>query len=113
MAVRSWEPGLRRTSPKNRPLPRCVVVEPRGDALDARFADLVLWSDHDGSKTSTLAEMEPLAVRGVLSIELSYDIDRRCDDRGNCEVERASFTFIDRGGEVRNGDIIDVHLACQ
>jgi len=90
-----------------------VVVEPRGDALDARFADLVLWSDHDGSKTSTLAEMEPLAVRGVLSIELSYDIDRRCDDRGNCEVERASFTFIDRGGEVRNGDIIDVHLACQ
>lgn len=85
----------------------------RIDARDAAFADLVLWSDHDASKTSTLAEMEPLAMRGVLSIELGYDVAPECDDRGNCGVQRAEFTFIERGGEVRTGAVIDVHLSCQ
>jgi hypothetical protein len=82
-------------------------------SADERFGDLVLWADHDADKLATLAELEPMAVRGILSIELGYAIDRRCDDRGNCEVERASFTFVDRGGAVRTGDVVDIHLPCQ
>ncbi|MEM6991507.1 MAG: calcium-binding protein [Myxococcota bacterium] len=83
------------------------------DAADPKFADLVLWADGDADKRSTWFEIQPLAARGILSIELDYAVDRICDARGNCAVERASFTFIDRGGEVRKGDVVDVHLACQ
>ena len=39
----------------------------RIDASDERFGELVLWSDHDGDKRGTFAEMEPLSVRSVLS----------------------------------------------
>jgi len=85
----------------------------RIDPTDGAFADLVLWSDEDADKRSTWFELQPLSSRGILSIELDYGIDRQCDDRGNCAVERASFTFIDRGGEIRDGEVVDMHLACQ
>ncbi len=80
---------------------------------DTRFSDLVLWSDHDMDKRGTLAELEPLAHHDILSIELGYHVDPRCDDRGNCEVERATFRFVDRGGEIKTGSVVDLHLACQ
>lgn len=49
----------------------------------------------------------------VLSIELGYHVDRQCDDRGNCAVERAVFHFVDPQGAVRKGEVVDLHLACQ
>lgn len=85
----------------------------RIDARDARFSELVLWSDHDGDKRGTLAEMEPLSVRSVLSIDLGYTIDRQCDDRGNCGVERSTFTYVDATGSIAQGEVVDLHLACQ
>jgi len=83
------------------------------DVKDARFSELMLWADHNADKTADFHEMQPLAVRGVLSLDLDYVRDRRCDDRGNCEIERAEFTYIAAGGDIRNGDVVDVHLACQ
>ncbi|MCX4246801.1 calcium-binding protein [Paraliomyxa miuraensis] len=83
------------------------------DVRDAGFSRLVLWGDHDEDRRSTFAETEDLSRRQVLSIELGYRVQRQCDDRGNCGVERASFTFIDEHGQVRQGEVVDLHLACQ
>lgn len=85
----------------------------RIDASDKRFDELVLWSDHDGDKRGSFAEMEPLSVRSILSIELDYVVRRECDERGNCGVERSRFSYIDATGNVANGEVVDVHLACQ
>jgi len=57
--------------------------------------------------------MEGLDRRRVLSIDLGYHVDPRCDDRGNCGVERATFHYVDAQGEVRRGEVVDLHLACQ
>ncbi|MEX1368117.1 MAG: calcium-binding protein [Nannocystaceae bacterium] len=80
---------------------------------DDRFGELVLWADHDGDRRSTFAETEPLSSHRILGIELGFHIDAQCDERGNCGVERASFTFIDPHGAVREGEIVDLHLSCQ
>ena len=85
----------------------------RIDITDSRFVDLVLWADEDADKAATFDELQPLAMRGILSIELDYRSDRRCDERGNCGVERAAFTYIAAGGDVREGEVVDIHLACQ
>ena len=85
----------------------------RIDASDRRFDELVLWADHDADKTATLAELTPVAMRGILSIDLGYTVSPRCDDRGNCEMQRAGFKYVDRGGEVRDGEIVDLYLSCQ
>jgi hypothetical protein len=79
---------------------------------DARFAELVLWFDHDADKRSSFAELEPAGAHGIVEIDLAWHRAARCDARGNCGIERASFTFTDRGG-LRTGDVVDVHLACQ
>ncbi|MEM7153565.1 MAG: calcium-binding protein [Myxococcota bacterium] len=81
--------------------------------LDSRFSELVLWGDHDQDRRSTFAETEPLAHYQILELELGYRVHSQCDGRGNCGVERASFTFIDDHGAVRTGEIVDLHLACQ
>lgn len=80
---------------------------------DDRFTELVLWSDHDGDRMATFAELEGLGPRGILSIELDFRVDPRCDARGNCEKERAAFSFIGESGAVRHGEIVDIHLSCQ
>ena len=85
----------------------------RIDVTDSRFTDLVLWADEDADKAANFDELQPLAMRGILSIELDYRSDRQCDDRGNCGVERAAFTYIAAGGDVREGEVVDIHLACQ
>ena len=85
----------------------------RIDASDAAFDRLVLWGDHDGDRRSTFAEAQPLASYRILSIELGYHIDRQCDARDNCGVERAAFHFVDEHGAVRQGEVVDLHLACQ
>ncbi|MEZ4427256.1 MAG: calcium-binding protein [Nannocystaceae bacterium] len=79
---------------------------------DPGFAELVLWVDHDGDRRGQLDELTPVTARGVTALELGYTIDRRCDVRGNCEVERSAFSF-DRSGRLARGAIVDLHLACQ
>lgn len=85
----------------------------RIDAADEAFAQLVLWADDDGDRRSSFAEAEPLSHHQILGIELGYHIDRQCDERGNCGVERAVFHFVDEHGAVRQGEVVDLHLACQ
>lgn len=85
----------------------------RIDMGDPAFSRLVLWSDHDGDRRSTFAEAQPVSQHQILSIELGYRIDRQCDARGNCGVERATFHFVDEHGAVRQGEVVDLHLACQ
>ena len=80
-------------------------------AEDSGFARLLLWSDADGDRRSTADELAPLASRRILSIELDDGTNPRCDARGNCEVERAPFTWMDASGAVHTGEVIDVHLA--
>jgi len=85
----------------------------RIDAGDERFNKFVLWSDHDGDKRGTLAEMEALSVRSVLSSELDYTVRRPCAERGNCGVERSMFAYVDTTGTIAQGEVVDVHFACQ
>lgn len=80
---------------------------------DARFEELVLWADEDGDKLSNFAEMPSASEVGLVSIDLSYRVDPVCDARGNCGVERASFTYLDDSGRLRTGEVVDLHLACQ
>lgn len=82
-------------------------------AADPGFAALVVWSDGDGDRRSTGFELQPVGALGLVAIELGYASERRCDLRGNCEVERATFTYNDSLGRARAGEVVDVHLACQ
>ena len=82
-------------------------------AADPGFAALVVWSDGDGDRHSNGLELQPVAAFGLVAIELGFASERRCDLRGNCEVERASFTYNDALGRTRMGEVVDVHLACQ
>jgi hypothetical protein len=80
---------------------------------DPAFAELVLWSDRDGDRRTGEGELAPLAQAGIVSIDLRYVSDPRCDGRGNCEVERAPLVYRDAAGALRTGAIVDVHLAAQ
>jgi len=82
-------------------------------AADPAFARLLVWADGDGDRRSTRGELRPLAELGVVAIDLGYRTDARCDARGNCEGERAGFTYRDASGALRTGVVIDVHLATQ
>jgi len=85
----------------------------RFTANDAAWARVRVWADRDESRTSEPAELTGLDELGVVSIDLGYRIDRRCDARGNCEVERAGFRYRDATGALRDGTVIDVHLGAQ
>jgi hypothetical protein len=81
---------------------------------DPGFAKLSIWSDRDGDRLSSAGEIAPLASRRLLSIDLGYSLaGSRCDLRGNCEIERASFRFADETGAEHTGSIVDVHLKFQ
>jgi hypothetical protein len=82
-------------------------------AADPGFAALVVWSDGDGDRRSTGFELQPVSSLGLVAIELGYASERRCDLRGNCEVERATFAYTDAIGRARAGEVVDVHLGCQ
>lgn len=83
-------------------------------AADERFAELVLWSDSDADRRSTLWELQPLTSQGIVAIDLNYDMPAStCDARGNCEVERARFTFEGPDGARSSGEVVDVRLTCQ
>lgn len=80
---------------------------------DPGFSRLVVWSDRDGDRRSSAVEIAPASTFELLSIDLDYVIDPRCDLRGNCEVERASFRYRDAAGIERTGAVVDIHLAAQ
>lgn len=90
------------------------ILDTNGDGLitaaDERFSELVTWSDHDGDRVGTLDELTPVASLGLSAIQLGFSTDARCDARGNCEIERAAFSY---AGGTRSGEVVDVHLACQ
>jgi hypothetical protein len=79
---------------------------------DRGFASLVLWSDDNQNRRSDPGELTPLGDAGVTAIALSYRVAPRCHG-GDCEVERARFVYRDARGAVREGDVIDVHLAAR
>ena len=83
------------------------------DAADPRFGELLVWSDEDDSRTSQGHEIAFAAQRGIVSIELASRSEVSCDARGNCGVERARFTFRGEDGQLRAGEVVDVHLAYQ
>ena len=85
----------------------------QGALQSPNFSELVLWADGDADRRSSGLELQSLHALGLVSIELGYASDRRCDARANCEVERASFVWRDGLGRERTGEVIDVHLACQ
>jgi hypothetical protein len=67
----------------------------------------------DGDRRSTPDELVPAASIGLVSIDLDYAVDPRCNARGDCEVERASFRYTDASGVTRTGAVVDVHLPAQ
>ncbi len=77
---------------------------------DAGWSQLRLWNDGDADRVSSSSELSPLGARRLVSIDLGYAVERRCDDHGNCEVERAGFRYVDESGAEKSGVIIDVHL---
>jgi hypothetical protein len=83
----------------------------RVDADDPAFAALRLWADVDGDRRAGVGELATLAARGVTSLSVEFSTGARCDSRGNCERERAAFTFTDAAGFERRGEVIDVYLA--
>jgi hypothetical protein len=77
---------------------------------DAGWSQLELWNDGDADRVSSSSELTSLGARRLVSIDLAYAVERRCDDHGNCEVERAGFRYVDEAGVEKSGVIIDVHL---
>jgi hypothetical protein len=77
---------------------------------DAGWSQLRLWNDGDADRVSSASELSPLGARRLVSIDLGYAVERRCDDHGNCEIERAGFRYVDESGVEKSGVIIDVHL---
>lgn len=91
-------------------------LDANGDGLitaaDPVYADLVLWSDYDRDRASTFWELEPLASRGVESIDLASEDRPACDGRGNCARDRSAATMA-MGSTAKSASVIDVYLSCQ
>jgi hypothetical protein len=45
----------------------------------------------------------------VVALELTDKIEPRCDDRSNCEIERAVF-YYESGAALHPGALVDAHL---
>jgi hypothetical protein len=75
------------------------------DARDCGWDTLLAWTDENGDGTSQPSELATVASRGLVSIALETRALAHCDDAGNCERERSSFTWSEGAGEV-----IDVYL---
>ena len=80
---------------------------------DADWSRLLVWSDRDANRASASSELASASSWSLLSIDLAYESERRCDARGNCEVERASFRYTDTTGHERVGTVVDVHVKNQ
>ncbi len=76
------------------------------DENDPAFDELLVWRDLDGDKRSSRKELVALRDVGVARLETRFELAVRCDDRGNCERERGTFSM--RFGT--RGALIDVYL---
>jgi len=85
-------------------------LDGRVDVSDEMWGRLLVWSDVDGDRKSSANELKTAALRDLVAIELDYTVERRCDGRGNCEVERAAFVYRDGRGRELHGAVVDVHL---
>jgi hypothetical protein len=81
------------------------------DARDQVWHELALWFDYNGDRKVEAGETKSMAEAGIRSISLNYENDLRCDGLGNCEDERASFTWRDDHNCEHRGAAVDVHLA--
>ncbi|MHB8876120.1 MAG: hypothetical protein ACYC8T_20715 [Myxococcaceae bacterium] len=81
------------------------------DARDPGFRSLRLWSDRDGDRRSSPGELGTLIAAGVASLPVRFTVEPRCDSRGNCERERAAFTWTDGAGVQHAGAVVDLYLA--
>lgn len=81
------------------------------DARDPAYSRLVLWSDRDGDRVSQPWELTGLKHAGVISLSLRFKQQLRCDERGNCEMERSRFVWRGSDGRSREGEVVDLHLA--
>jgi hypothetical protein len=79
------------------------------DARDPAFHSLVLWADRDGNRTSSQDELTPV-MSTVTSLSLGTSAQTICDARGNCEGDRAAFSWRDATGTEHTGTAIDVYL---
>ena len=77
-------------------------------ARDAAFDRLLVWRDTDQDRRSEPRELTSAAETGLVSIDLRYRVDARCDG-DDCEIERARFVFR-AGRDERTGCVVDVHL---
>ena len=77
---------------------------------DPAWSSLRLWSDRNGDRASSAGELASLDARGVTAIDLGYTSVPRCDTRRNCEIERATFPWVDAAGVGHTGAVVDVHL---
>lgn len=82
-------------------------------AKDARFGELVLWSDVDDDRIGTSSELRSLRDTKLVAIDLSFAREPSCDARGNCGYERAAFRYEKGDGKVAVGEIVDLHLVCR
>ncbi len=78
------------------------------DRRDPAFAQLVLWADRDGNRTSAPAELQPLADV-VVAIPLATTAVTRCNERGDCEGGRGAVQWRDAAGD-HTGAVVDVYL---
>lgn len=79
------------------------------DAADPQFAHLVLWADRDADGRSTAGELAPVSAT-IVSISLASTVEKRCDERENCEGERSTLTWRDARGALHTGRVVDVYL---
>ncbi|MBI5549590.1 MAG: hypothetical protein HY901_37365 [Deltaproteobacteria bacterium] len=83
------------------------------DGRDQGWSRLLVWRDVDGDGVSQPRELVTARKAGLVDIELAFWTDARCDERGNCERERARFLWQTKSGEKRRGEVVDVHLKVQ
>lgn len=82
-------------------------------AEDPGFASLLVWADRDGNRLSGANELKGVTAWEIVSIDLAYTSESRCDARNNCGVERAPFQYRDAAGTLRTGTVIDIRLPAQ
>lgn len=94
-----------------------AVLDADGDGSigpsDESWSSLALWRDYDRDRKAQPGELQSLADAGVSAILLAHTHAPQCDPRGNCMIERSTFTWVDEAGGQRTGAVIDVHLACR
>lgn len=83
------------------------------DSRDAAWSKLLVWADANGDRQSGAGELTSASAMKLVSIDLTYSSDKRCDARGNCEIERARFRYLDASGVEKTGAVVDVHLKFQ